>query len=214
MIKIENIFIALYGIITVIVFILMLTFGGLFNSLHSLYFQEISYLISPYSSNHEVAIPLYRLYNLCLLLFSILLILRFQNIFAKIGAMYLVLSAVSSLLLVEVPMDPLQFSHSYSGLAHILIAMLTVVYIVSAMVLFGYTFRKNRNLSFVSKYSFVISIIVVCGGLLSGIFALLNMSAYVGIIEKLPIIAFLVWISMTAIWVLQSDKRIHYKPVQ
>ncbi len=211
MIKVENIFIAIYGIITVIVFLLMVTFGGLFNSLHTLYFQEISFLISPYSLYEDITVPLYRLYNVNLLLFSVVLVLRLHNMFARLGALYLAMSAVTSLLLIVVPMDALQLSRSTNGHAHIIIVLLTASFTVIALWLFSYSFSSNKNLNNASKYSFVISMIILVAGLTSALFAVFNMPQYVGIIQKLPVLAFLVWIVMTAYWILRSDRRVHYR---
>lgn len=215
MIKIENIFIATYGITTVVAFILMVSFGGLFNSLQTLYFREVSFLISPYSLVEDITVPLYRLYNVNLLLFSVVLVLRLRNMFARLGALYLAMSAVTSLLLVEVPMDALQLSRSLTGLSHILVALLTASFTVIAMLLFSYSFKANKNLAIISKYSFGVSLIILIAGFFTGLFAMLNMPEYVGFVQKLPIAAFLLWIVMTAYWMLRSDKRVRYiVPIQ
>lgn len=210
MIKVENILIAFYGIMTVGVFIIMISFGGLFDSIHTTLFREVSYLISPYALRDDVTVPLFRLYNVNLLLFSLVLLLRLKNIFAKLGALYLSVSAVTGVLLVQFPLDPIRLSQSLTGSTHIIVSLLTGFYIMVALLLFGYSFKKNKNLKTLSTYSFEISFIILIAGFLTGIFAILSMPDYVGLTQKLPIAAFLAWIIMTAIWMLRSDRRINY----
>jgi hypothetical protein len=210
MIKLENLLITFYGLTTVSVFIIMVIYGGLFNSLHSIFFREVSFLISPYSLTHEVTAPLYKLYNVNLFLFSVVLLLRFRNIFAKLGALYLSMSSVTGLLLLQIPMDPIRLANSASGSSHIVIALLTAFYIVVALLLFGYSFKKNKNLVILANYSYAISIFMLLAGFLTGVFAMLSLPAYVGFIEKLPIAAFLFWILLTAVWMLRSDNRVKY----
>jgi hypothetical protein len=210
MIKLENVLIAIYGVATVVVFLIMISFGGLFDSVHTLLFQEVSFLISPYSLTENITVPLYQLYNINLLLFSVVLLFRMRNVFAKIGALYLSLSSVTGLMLIQFPMDAIHLSRSFAGGTHILLALLTAFYIMVALLLFGYSFKKNKNLKILSTYSVEISLIIMIAGFLTGISALLSMPVYVGILQKLPIAAFLFWIVLTAFFMLRSDRRIHY----
>jgi hypothetical protein len=210
MIKLENILIAIYGIATVAVFLLMVTWGGLFDSVHTLLFREVSFLISPYSLTESTTVPLYRLYNINLLLFSLVLLLRLRNIFAKLGALYLAMSSVTGLLLLQFPMDPINLAKSFSGSAHIGVSLLTAFFILVALLLFAHSFKNNKNLVLLSKYSLIISFIILIAGFLTGLFAILSLPAYVGFVEKLPVAAFLFWIIITAVWMLHSDRRVRY----
>lgn len=210
MIKLENILITFYGLTTVAVFVIMVVYGGLFNSIQTLLFREVSFLISPYSLTEELTTPLYRLYNVNLFLFSIVLFLRLRNIYAKLGALYLSMSSVTGLLLLQIPMDPLHLANSASGAGHIVVAILTAFYIMVALMLFSYSFKKNKNLKLLAHYSLVVSIFMLIAGFLTGVFAMLSLPSYVGLTQKLPIAAFLFWIVMTALWMLKSDKRVKY----
>lgn len=210
MIKIENALIAFYGVMTVIVFILMITYGGLFDSVHSLLFREVSFIISPYSLRENITAPLYRIYNLDLLIFSMILYLRMPNIFAKVGAVYLGISALTGLLLLKFPIDPILLSNSYEGLFHIIVSSLTGIYIFIALILFSISFKKSKNFRYLSRFSFNISMLILLGGFLTCIFALSNLPAQVGFVQKLPIASFLLWVVITAVWMLKSDKRINY----
>lgn len=208
MYKIENILLFIYGCITVSTFLLMLYFGGLLNSFETVLYHEISFLISPYSLFSEVTIPLYQLYNLHLLLFSLILLLRVPNIFAKLGALYLAGSTVIGLLLIQFPMDPIQLGQSIAGKQHILVIVIQGITLACAIVLLGRGFTKK--LQVLSDLSYGLSLLILLGGLIIGIFALMSMRAYVGFIEKLPIFAFLFWIVITSVWFVLYDKRIKY----
>lgn len=210
MIKLKNILIAVYGILTVIVFISMIAAGGLFNSVNALLYREISFIISPFTFNGVITIPLYRLYNILLFIFSALLFLRTQNLYIRLGSLFLSMSAVFGILLIRYPMVPSGSSVSLSALSHIALAIIIVLYIFTALTLFGYGFKSYKNLAFLYNFTTEISIIILILGFIAGLFAYLNMPAYVGLFQKLPIMAFLLWIIMTSLAMLHSDKRIKY----
>lgn len=210
MIKLENILIAVYGISTVILFIVMVAVGGLFDSIHTVLFREISFIISPYSFNEGITIPLYRIYNIDLFIFSLIIFIRMHNIFVKLGALYLSLSAIMGIILLQFPMDPIGISDSLSGFTHIFFVLIIVFYISVALTLISYGLKNNKNLLMLSKYSFEISIIIMLAGFLTGIFAWMSMPVYVGLFQKLPVLAFLVWILLTSWLMMKSDNRVRY----
>lgn len=211
MLKIENLLITSYGVITVLVFTSMLVVGGLFDSLQSLLFREVSYIVSPYISTSDFTIPLYQLYNYYLILFAFALSLRMKSVYAKLGSLHLILSAMIGLSLVQFPMDPQGKSASYTGITHIVIVLFMCLYIMVALVLLAYAFKRMKRLRWLSNYSVILSFILLYLGFFTGIFALLSMPHYVGVIEKLPIAVFLFWIILTAVGMVHSDKRIkHY----
>lgn len=213
MIKLKNILIAIYGILTILVFLSMIAAGGLFNSLNALLFREISFIISPFTFNGIITIPLYRLYNILLFIFAALLFLRTQNIYVRLGSLFLSMSAVFGIMLIRYPMDPSGAPVSISALSHIAIAIIIVLYIFTALTLYGYGFKSYKNLAFLYSFTTEISILILILGFFAGVFAYLNMPTFVGLFQKLPIIAFLVWILITSVAMLRSDKRIKYKEV-
>lgn len=206
--KFENIFIAFYGVVTVIAFLLMILFGGLLDSFHTLVYKEISFLISPHSLRYSLTLPLYQIYNITLLIFALILLVRIPNIIAKLGALYLVGSTIIGILLVHFPMDPLGVGDSLTGKQHILITAIEFLCIIIAILLMRRGFGKK--LQWLSGASYIVSILILFAGMLIGIFALFSMREFVGITEKLPIAAFLVWILMTSWGIFRSDKRVHY----
>lgn len=211
MLKIENILIASYGIITVIVFIALLVAGGLFASLHAFLFREVSFIVSPYVPVRDITIPLYQAYNYYLILFSFVLSHRMASIYAKLGSLYLILSAIVGLILVQYPLDPHGISGSTAGMLHIVIVLFMSFYTTVALLLLSYAFKRTRHLRWLANYSTGISLCIAVISFVTGVFAFFSKPYYVGITEKLPIGIFLSWIILTGIGILHSDNRIkHY----
>jgi hypothetical protein len=209
--KIENLLIALFGIITVSTFILLLFFGGILNSVSSLLFTEVSYIISPYTPLGELSVSIYKYYLYFLILFSLALCIRLPNIYAKIGALYLLTSAAMGLLLLNYPMDPRGISSSEQGITHILMVLFMGLYLAVSLVLLGFAFGKSKNLKWLSQFSLWVCIIILTAGFISGSFALFSMPSYVGLTQKIPIGIYLAWILLTGLGMLKSDRRIkHY----
>ena len=210
MLKTENLLIAIFGAITVTTFIFLLLFGGLFQSINSLLFLEISFLISPYTPLKNFTIPIFQTYNFYLILFASVLMLRLNNKFGKLGGLYLLVSGILGLLLVQFPMDPRGISESEAGLTHISVLLVMAFYTASAMFLLGYSFYHSKNLGWLAPITFLICLLLLLIGFLTGVFALLSMPTFVGITEKLPIAAYLGWILLISFAILKSDHRIKY----
>lgn len=208
MLKIENLLITSFGIITVVTFLSLLIFGGLFNSINVLFTQEVSSLISPFSPNKQITVPIYKVYIYYLILFSVAIFVRFSSVFARIGSLYLLVSAALGLMLLDFPMDPRGISGSERGITHIVMTLFMTLYMSCAVLIFAFAFRQNKNLSWLSDLSFIICIVLLAAGFLTGIFAFFSLPSFVGSTQKLPIVAYLAWIFITAIAILKSDKRI------
>jgi hypothetical protein len=208
--KTENLLIATFGGITVLTFICLLFFGGLFQSINTFLLVEISFLISPFTPLKAFTIPIYQTYNFYLILFASVLILRLNNKYGKVGGLYLLISGILGLLLVQFPMDPRGISESDAGMTHISVLLVMAFYTSSALFLLGYTFYHSKNLQWLSPLTFLTSAVLLSIGFLTGIFALLSMPTFVGITEKLPIAAYLGWILLTSYGMLKSDHRIKY----
>jgi hypothetical protein len=208
MLKIENILIAFYGILT-IVFFLALIILGIDGSENALLFREVSYFISPYVPQNVSTVFIFQCYNLLLLIFSSLLSFRLNNYYAKLGSLCLSFSGIIGLVLIHFPMDPLRRSDTYAGLSHIFLVMMMSVYIIIAMILFGYSFKHREHLRWLTNISYAMSIFLCIASALTGVIAFYD-SQLVGLWEKFPIVAFLMWIALLVIGVVEADKRIKY----
>ncbi len=210
MLKLENLSIALFGLVTVFVFLLMLSLGGLFESVKSFLFLEVSFLISPYTPLKDLTIPIFQYYLYFLFLFSFALTVRMRSAYAKVGGLYLLLSAVIGLILLKYPLDPGRISGSVAGVTHISIVLFMSLYTAVALYLLAYAFKNTNNLSWLSSYSMLVCLLLLFGGFATGIFAIFSLPIYVGLTQKLPIASYLFWILLTAFGMLKSDKRIHH----
>jgi hypothetical protein len=208
MLKIENLLVSFFGITTVFTFVLVILAGGILSSPEAIIFKEVSFAISPYSSFQDLTVPLYVAYNICLLLFSFCLLIRLQNLGGKFGAFYLFCSAIIGIALIYFPMDPQGISESIQGSSHIAILLLISTFAIIGLLLLAIAFKKTSNLRYLTAYSNDIALILLAAGLITGASALLSNRILVGTIEKIPIIAFLIWILATSLGILNSDKRI------
>jgi hypothetical protein len=217
MLKIENILIAFYGIFATVILFLVVILSSYLDTNNSLIFNEISFFISPYSTVHTVAVPLYQLYNLAVLLFSFCISIRMKYEYAKVGALCLSFSGIIGLSLVRFPMDPPYSQLTIQGITHITLVSILSLYIIAAMYLFGHAFHHMINIIWLARASYTISKLLFVTGLVTCIIASYN-SRLVGILEKLPILTFLFWILLVVIGMIHSDRRIKYvsaeEPVQ
>src|SRR5688500_8018140 len=190
---------ALFGIITVFLFILIGPFGGYYRSLSHFLFQEVSYSISPYTPYNEVSVPLYKQYNLYLVLFSTILGIKLKNPYAKLGALYLSFAGVVGFLLLHFPMDADGSGQTIVGMSHNMFAMILSIYISVALLLFVYAFKRVKKLQRLSVFTHYISIFFLTTSFLTGIFAFMSKPLFVGLIERFAVGAYLLWIIVVAL---------------
>lgn len=209
MIKIENLIVAFFGFTTVLLFILLVNLGTILDINNSYVFREVSYFISPYMSGRLVTIPFFQLYNIMLLLFAIGLWIRLKDYYAKLGAVSLAFSAIVGISLILFPQDNPLMPQTIAGYSHIFVVSLMSFFSVASMMLFGTAFKSNVNLTWLSKYSYSISTVLLLGTVVTGILAFYDRTI-VGFVEKLPIGAFLFWILLVAVGMLTSDRRVKY----
>lgn len=205
--KTLNYIIALFGIITVSFFILLGIYGGYYHSLDSFLFREVSYAISPYTPYRAVTVPLYKQYNLYLILFAILLCFRIRNSYAKLGALYLSFAGITGFTLLRFPMDANGSGATVEGIEHNVYAITLSLYVALALLLFVWAFRKVKKLYWLSVLSLIESIIFLGASLLTGVLAFMSKPVYVGLVERLAIGTYLLWIVLVAIGMITLSKK-------
>lgn len=206
MTKIKKIIIAFLGIVTVVIFLLLVNIGVYLDVKDTLVYREVSFFISPYMKGTAVTVPLYQIYNIILFLFSLSLFVLLHNLYAKIGAVHIAISAIISMLLLFFPMDRPDMPQTMAGMAHNIVVLSISLFLVTGIFFFGMAFQRTDNLKWLAKYSYIISITLLAGSFITVIFAYSDRSL-VGLIERLPLGAFLFWIILVAIGILLSDRR-------
>ncbi len=167
-------------------------------------------MLSPFIPVQDLTVPIFLLYNFFLFLFSLFLGIRIRNHFVRLGALSLAMSSIIGIILLSFPMDPNGDPTTIVGFQHNIIVISMSLYIILSLLLFFYGFKKTRNFSTLAKYSLLVGIIISLTGLFTGIAAFLSLSRYVGILERLPVTAFLIWVFRTSENILKSDKRTKY----
>jgi hypothetical protein len=205
-----NHIIALFGLITVFFFVLLGIYGGFYNSFGNFLFREVSYSISPYTHYQDVTVPLYKQYNLYLILFSILLCFGIRNSYAKLGALYLSFAGIVGFILLRFPMDPNGSGSTLQGVSHNIYAIVMSLYITIALYLFSLAFAKVKTLHQLSHITFLSSLVFLSSTLLIGVSAFLSRPLFVGFVERLAIGTYLLWIIVVALemlLVVRKEKR-------
>lgn len=208
MIKTANVLIAAYGVITVVIFLSVIAIGVYMYPQTSTFSKEISYFLSPYYPGTRTTIPLFHLYNLTLLVFSIVLTFRIRNRSARLGSLCLSYSAIIGIILVRFPIDKPSTQLTATGIAHILLVLVMSIYIFTSLLFFGRAFKHMKHLKWLSGLSFFLAVFLITAAAITGIMAGFNIP--VGTLEKIPIGSFLLWVLLVAFGLLNSDKRIRY----
>lgn len=209
MLKIENLIVAFWGVISLLIFIVFILIGTLLDAKSYFLSREFSYFISPYLAGNAITIPLFQLYNIALIFFSLGLFIRFNQLFARLGSMQLFFSAIVGLILIMFPMENPLLPQTLAGLIHVIIVTIMMLFIVNALLYFSKAFLHYSHLIWLSSISYGIALVLLVFGGLSGIFAYYNRSL-VGLAEKLPVGAFLFWIFLVSVSIIKSDKRVKY----
>jgi hypothetical protein len=207
--KIQNSLIAFLGLMTIVSFLLFLIVGGEFNSLQTFLFKEVSFLISPYSGQESISVPLFLVFLINLFFFSLLLMVKLPNQYTKIGGMFLLLSSIIGFILLQFPLDPRGISESTAGMTHIILILLLSLTIIISLLLFSKGFQKIKALSWLAKLSLSVCIIILLTGSITTLFALFSLPLYVGFFQKAPIFSFLVWLFLVTIGIFKSGYRLN-----
>jgi hypothetical protein len=191
--------VSILGIITIVFFLLMYISGGYFNSVNTFLYREISLSISPFADKNINTLLYFYLFNFSLILFSIFLYIKVKGKSALIGSIFLVLSVITSLILLVFPMDFPGAPLSLVGIKHNLVAMGIALFIVLSLFFYSKAFNKTKNMKSLARYSKTLSAFILITALITGIFAMLNLSDAVGLVQKFPVSAFIIWIFLTSI---------------
>ena len=166
-------------------------------------------LVTDGAPNRILLNYLFSIYNIFIMIFAVglLLFILFYhksenyNKLGKTGVAFLLIVGFSGLMLVLFfPMDPNNTPITFTGVLHLILA-----YVMSFSTMFGVLFFvlwfKTIKLKNLSIYS-LISLIVI---FIFGTFAVAvarQESPFLGLFERIMIFAFLQWMPVTAIWII------------
>lgn len=182
-----------YGLVSIGLYVGGVWLGGALWSDYNHVKQAISELIMPSSPNQDIMQPIFWLYNLFLGAFSLGFLKWAPNKHLKLSAIFLMLCAISGMILLVFPQDEIGAQLTPSGLVHLIFAGVTSIATLLAMFLAGFGFRKLKDFRIQKNISFVLGAIVLVSGPLTA-FAITQFPDHFGIFERVTIGAFIIWV--------------------
>jgi hypothetical membrane protein len=138
-------------------------------------------------------IPLFSIYNLSTIIYGFYIFFYYYKlkILNKLQALMLIITGFCGLVVCYFPMTPFEEGITLIGSIHI--AFACTVFVFSIFMTLSTYLMLSDKVS-LKIYSLIISIILSIFGILTGISFLLGMSLGFGLIERICILSFMIWL--------------------
>jgi len=206
----KNRILSVCGTLAPILYVATVALGGAIRPGYSHIAQAVSELIETGAPNKALLDALFIIYNLMVGLFGFRILFwtshesRQMNRFA---AWTLIVTAFLGLLMpLSFPMDPRGTPATFAGIMHLVLAGLTSLGTMLAILFMGLWLRKQPDLENYALYSFIsLAIVFVSGGIAAASAA--QVSPFMGLFERITIGAFLQWLFVLALKTLQTEDQ-------
>lgn len=197
----------LFGIIAPVVYILAVFIGGALRHDYSPFYNSISELSMANAPNLLLMDVLFSIYNVFLLIFGLGAYLD-SNVDNskkyKAATIMLALIGVLGLMVLVFTQDPRGSPATLSGTLHIVLSGIYSAFTIIAILLVGFSFRRYLEIKIFSWYSYITAILVfVSGG--SAAASLVGNSAYGGLLERITIFLFMIWLIVFSYIILRKN---------
>ena len=195
----RNKLLLLCGILAPVVYVLTVFVGGIITPGYSHISQYVSELIQTGAPQKGILDPLFALYNILVIFFGVGLFQYVREMHNErrklagtLGALTLVIEGLAGFLTLFFPQDPIG-DQITTGAIHIILASVSSLTTMLSMLLLGLWFRTIPVLRGIGLYSFVfLAVVFVSGGFAARTIA--NPSPFNGLIERVTIGGFLLWL--------------------
>ena len=203
----------LCGVFAAVIYVGTVILGGLWRPGYSHISMAISELVADGAPNRSLLSSLFLLYNALLSMFGIGLFLKANKqsrgrIPGIVGSLALTLLVGLAGILMELvfPQDPGGIPTTFAGTMHIVMASVASLGTMVAVLMLGLWFRNTAELKRYSTYSLSsVAIIFVSGGLTA--VAMANNYPFFGLLERITIGTFIVWIFITGLKMFQVEEE-------
>ncbi len=202
------------GMLAPAVYVVTVIVGGLLRPGYSQLSQYVSELIEAGAPNKALLDPLFAVYNVLTLLFGLGLfrVVRLTpagrgKAEGTLGALFLIAEGVFGLLTVFFPQDPIGAPVTSSGTMHILLASLSSLTTMLAMLFTGLWFLNAVGLRRDAVYSFAsLAVVFISGGMAASTIS--HPLPFSGLLERITIGGFLQWMFVIALRLFRRLPRL------
>lgn len=194
-----------FGIAGSIIYVLSVILGGLLWHGYSHVSQSISTLIMTTSPNQIIMQPLFWIYNLLLVGFSIGYYRWSRARLIKISAVFLLLVAFSGIIMLIFPQDAIDTQLSTHGLIHLIFAGVAALSTLTAIFLSTIGFWKHnvyKNLGIISS---ILGLIILVNGPLTAMAPTL-FPKFFGLSERVTIGSFIIWWFLVSYTIYKNER--------
>jgi hypothetical protein len=207
-------FFMLCGIVAAVVYVGTVILGGLLRPGYSHISMAISELVADGAPNRSLLSSLFLLYNLLLSLFGIGFFLKVRahsqgRVRGTIGSLALVAVGVAGILMeVAFPQEPGGTATTFTGIMHFVMAGVASLGTMVAILMLAVWFKHIPELKSHVVYSMIsVAVIFVSGG--SSAAAMANHSPFFGLIERITILTFTLWVFVMGWKMAQLEQDSH-----
>lgn len=190
-----------FGIVAPVSYAMAVVIGGFLIPGYDHIYNSISELTASNVPRIPILFILFSIYNISLVIFGTYLYTNLQFIPTnnmKAGAFMLILIGVLGLAMLYYVQDPRNMTMTFNGKMHIVLASISSILTMLAMLMFGLSFRIDKKFEKLTVYSFISLFILFITGIAAGISTAKN-SPFGGLFERLTIGTFMQWILIIAI---------------
>lgn len=187
----------LSGIAAVVLYVLTVAAGGMITPGYRHLSQAISELIQS-GAPHQASLEFwFNIYNLLLLFMCVGLLLHFQDSpgIVKAGLVLIGTGSLMGIAMGFFPMDPAGSPMTSAGLIHIILAALSSLLSMAALLMTGLGLSRRTGWSWFRPYTWISFAVVLLSGGLSPVMLALNIP-FTGLAERLTIGAYLQWLAV------------------
>jgi len=206
----KNRILSVCGALAPILYVMTVALAGAIRPGYSHIAQAVSELIETGAPNKALLDALFIIYNLLVGLFGFRILFwtsHESHTMNRAAAWTLIVTAFLGLLMpLSFPMDPRGTPVSFVGTMHLVLAGLTSLGTMLAILFTGLWLRKQPELGNYAMYSFIsLAVVFVSGGIAAASAA--QVSPFMGLFERITIGAFLQWLFVLALKTLQTKDQ-------
>jgi hypothetical protein len=194
----------LNGLLAASLYTIGVFLGGLLWSNYSHVSQPISELLMDGAPNLSILLPIFTLYNLLLISFSVTIYRHGENRLIKAAGILLFFVGFSGIMMNIFPQDPVNTYLTFPGLMHLVFAGLAAVGSILSIFLGGLGFNRATQDKKFKLLSITLGLIVIVFGGLTPI-AISKFPMHFGVFERITIFSFIVWLAIFSYRIYKSE---------